>query len=113
MYCTPKIHKEKIPAPLRPIVDCTGAVTYRTSKAIVAILRPLLGKQPQHCKNSTQLAKDLANVTVMSDEMLISHDVVVLFTMTPATLQIVRKRLEADKTLTKGPISVRMTSWNC
>ena len=88
---------------MRPIVDCTGAVTYRTSKFLVTILRNLLGKTPQHCKNSGQLAKDLANVTVEQDEVLISHDVVSLFTKTPvnATLTIVRKRLEADKTLKK------------
>ena len=55
LYCTPKIHKNKTPPPLRPIVDCTGAVTYHTSKFLVAILRSLLGKTPQHCKNSGQL----------------------------------------------------------
>ena len=103
MYCTPKIHKNKIPAPLRPIVDCTGSVTYGTSKHLVAILRPLVGKTEQHCKNSAQLAQDLANVKVLSDEIIISHDVVALFTKTPvdATLKIVRARLEADKSLKK------------
>ena len=103
MYCTPKIHKKTIPAPLRPIVDCTGSVTYATSKYLVSLMRPLLGKTPQHCKNSAQLANDLVNVTVEKDEQLISHDVVALFTKTPVdpTLQICRQRLEKDKTLKK------------
>ena len=103
LNCTPKIHKNKTPPPLLPIVDCTGGVTYHTSKFLVAILRSLLGKTPKHCTNSGQLANDLANVTVMQDEILISHDVVSLFTKTPvdATLAKVRKRLEADKTLKK------------
>ena len=66
-------------------------------------MRPLLGKTPQHCKNSAQLAKDLASVVIYDDEILISHDVVALFTKTPvdATLHIVRQRLEADRTLKK------------
>ena len=84
-------------------MDCTGSVTYATSKHLVSLIRPLLGKTPQHCKNSAQLTKDLATVRVERDEQLISHDVVALFTKTPvdATLQIVRKRLETDKTLKK------------
>ena len=103
MYCTPKIHKNTVPAPLRRIVDCTGAVTYQTSKFLVTIIRPLQGKTPQHCKNSTQLAHDLASVTVEKDERLISHDVIALFTKTPVdpTLRITRKRLSADRTLKK------------
>ena len=103
MYCTPKIHKKTIPAPLRPIVDCTGSVTYATSKYLVSLIRPLLGKTQQHCKNSAQLAKDLVNVTVEKDEQLISHDVVALFTKTPVdpTLQICKQRLQKDKTLKK------------
>ena len=84
------MQKKTIPAPLRPIVDCTGSVTYATSKYLGSLMRPLLGKTPQHCKNSAQLANDLVNVTVEKDEQLISHDVVALFTKTPVdpTLQI-------------------------
>lgn len=101
LYCTPKIHKKNIP--LRPIVDCTGAVTYQTSKFIVTLLRSLVGKTPQHCKNSQELAKELASVTVEKDEELISNDVVSLFTKTPVspTLDITRKRLQKDKGLRK------------
>ena len=101
MYCTPKIHKKDVP--LRPIVDCTDAVTYNLSKALVFLLSPLLGKSKYNCKNSKELAKELATVTIEQDEQLISHDVVSLFTKTPvdATIEIVRKRLLADKTLKK------------
>ena len=99
LYCTPKIHKPEVP--VRLIVDCTGAVTYNTPTFLVNILRPLVGKTPQHCKNSKELAKELISVKVEQDEQLISHDVVALFTKTPVdpTLDIVRRRLEHDKTL--------------
>ena len=99
MYCTPKIHKQGVP--LRPIVDCTGAIFYQVSKALVEVLRPLVGLTEQHCKNSAALAKELVNVRIEDDEELISHDVVSLFTKTPvqATLEIVRRRLQDDRTL--------------
>ena len=81
MYCTPKVHKPGIP--LRPIVDCTGSPTYMLSKALVTILRPLMGKNPQHCKNSKHLAEELNTVRVEHDEEIISHDVVCLFSQKP------------------------------
>lgn len=101
MYGTPKIHKKG--TPLRPIVDSIGSVTYKLSKELVEIIKPLLGQTEQHCKNSKQLARELSNVTVESDEIFISHDVVSLFTKTPVdvTLNIVQERLRQDKTLHK------------
>ena len=100
-YGTPKVHKQG--TPLRPIVDSIGSVTYNLSKALVELVKPLLGQTTQHCKNSRQLAQELSTIKVESDEILISHDVVSLFTKTPVdvTLSIVLERLEADRTLTK------------
>ena len=101
IYGTIKIHKKDYP--LRPIVDSIGSVNYNLSKALVEIIKPLLGQTPQHCKNSKQLAKQLTTIRVESDEILISHDVVSLFTKTPVdvTINIVHNRLLTDKTLRK------------
>lgn len=101
IYGTPKIHKKD--TPLRPIVDSIGSVTYNLSKALVEIIKPLLEKTEHHCKNSKKLAQDLNNITVQKDEILISHDVVSLFTKTPVdvTLHIVKERLKEDRTLKK------------
>nr|XP_049602429.1 uncharacterized protein LOC125984529 isoform X1 [Syngnathus scovelli]XP_049602430.1 uncharacterized protein LOC125984529 isoform X1 [Syngnathus scovelli] len=101
IYGTPKIHKPG--TPLRPIVDSIGSVTYNLSKALTEIIKPLLGLTDRHCKNSKQLATELTHVKVQKDEMLISHDVISLFTKTPthATIHIVHDRLSADRTLKK------------
>ena len=101
IYGTPKIHKPD--TPLRPIVDCIGSVTYNLSKSLVETIKPLLGLTEHHCKNSKELAKDLQQITIQSDEIFISHDVVSLFTKTPveATLTIVQDRLSKDRTLRK------------
>ena len=61
----------------------------------------LVGKSEHHVLNSKSLADQLKNITVEEDEILNSHDVVVLFTNTPIdlTLQIIRDRLEQDQDL--------------
>jgi len=57
MYCTGN--------PLRPIVDYTGSIRYRTSPALADILAPIVGKSNHHLNNSM----------VEENEMFISHDV--------------------------------------
>jgi len=99
MYCTPKIHKTG--NPLRPIVDYTGSVGYRTSRALADILAPFVGKSDHHLNNSKHLAKEMISVIVEEDETFISHDVVLPFTNTPIdlALQVIRERLEGDTEL--------------
>jgi len=99
MYCTPKIHKTG--NPLRPVVDYTGSIGYRTSRALADILAPLVGKSDHHLNNSKHLAKEMIFVMVEEDEMFIFHDVVSLFTNTPIhlVLQVIREPLEGDTEL--------------
>ena len=99
MYCTPKIHKTG--NPLRPIVDYTGSIGYRTSRSLADILGPLVGKSQHHLNNSRDLAKEMDSIMIEEDEMFISHDVVSLFTNIPVdlALQVIRDRLVADKDL--------------
>ena len=81
MYCMPKTHKAG--NLLRPVVDYTGFIGYRTSQALADILAPLVGKSDHHLNNSKHLAKEMISVMVEESEMLISHDVVSLSTNTP------------------------------
>jgi len=99
MYCTPKIHKTG--NPLRPIVDYTGSIGYRTSRALADIMAPLVGKSDHYLNNSKHLAKEMISVMVEEDEMFISHDVVSLFTNTliDLALQVIWERLEGDMEL--------------
>jgi len=99
MYCTPKIHKTG--NPLRTIMDYTGCIGYRTSRALADILAPLVGKSDHHFNSSKDLAKEMISVIVEEDEMFISHDVVSLFTNTliDLALQVIHERLEGDTEL--------------
>ena len=99
LYCTPKIHKPE--NPLRPIVDYSGLANYNLGRALADLLNPLMGKTQHHLQNSKDLKKKLENVTLKEDEILISHDIVSLFTNVPIqeALSVIRTRLENDDTL--------------
>ena len=101
MYCTPKIHKEG--NPLRPIVDYTGSIGYNCSRALADLLGPMVGLTECHVKNSKDLAEKMSEIMIEEDEIFASHDVVSLFTNTPIekALQIIRDRLNNDRTLKK------------
>ena len=52
-------------------------------------------------KNSRHLTGDLASLSLDEDDMLVSHDVVSLFTNTPIgeSLKVIKERLEKDPEL--------------
>ena len=99
MYGSPKIHKPD--TPLRPIVDYTGTIAYRLSRDLADLLKPLVGKTVYHAGNSCQLTAAMRQLTIEDDEMLVSYDVVSLFTKTPIdqALVIIDQRLRDDQTL--------------
>ena len=98
-YGLPKIHKKE--TPLRPIVSSIGAVSYATSKELVRILKPLVGRSPYHVHNNQDLLEDLKSLKLEKDECLMSFDVKALFTSVPIqpAIQIIKKLLEEDQDL--------------
>ena len=99
LYGLPKIHKPEIP--LRPIVSFVGSPSYQLSKHLTYIISPLVGKTSSHVKNSTHFAEFISMQSVYPGEVLVSFDVVSLFTNIPVNLacRIAEERLNADDTL--------------
>ena len=99
LYALPKIHKPEVP--LRPIVSFVTSPTYALSKHLVDILSPLVGKTEHHVRNSFDFAKFIASQTVEIDELLVSFDVVSLFTKIPTQLatKVAHQRLQDDTSL--------------
>ena len=99
IYGSPKVHKAN--CPLRPIVEGIGSVTYNVAKSLKDILRPIEGDPQFHVKDSKDFVNKLKEIIVGADEVLMSHDVVSLFTNVPIdkALEIIRRKLHDDPTL--------------
>ena len=99
MYGLPKIHKEGYP--LRPIVSAIGSPTYLLAKELAQILSPLAGRTGTHVKNSAEFAQKIREVELMEGDMMISFDVVSLFTKVPidGALQVISTLLAQDDSL--------------
>ena len=97
----PKIHKLDIP--LRPIVASRGSptCTYNTARHLAKILRPLVGLTQHHVSNSSQFVEITRGLTLQPSDILVSFDVVSLFTNVPTTetCLLVKDRLIQDLSL--------------
>ncbi|XP_022111224.1 uncharacterized protein LOC110990496 [Acanthaster planci] len=99
MYGLPKIHKPG--TALRPIVSCVSSFAYNLSKHLAGILSPLTGNTPNTVPNSIAFAEFLRAQHISSHEVLISFDVVSLFTNVPidGACCVALRRLEEDPEL--------------
>ena len=97
-YGLPKIHKENIP--LRPIMSAIGSPTYELSKYLANILSPLQNNK-YTVKNSAPFVEKIRTMSVDPDEILVSFDVLSLFTCIPTHLaiEVVKERLDFDQSL--------------
>lgn len=103
MYGLIKIHKPG--HPVRPIVASINSPTYNLSKMFANILRNVVGKTGRTVKNATELVGKLRRMRLPSNYMLISLDVVSLFTNIPNDLvyAAVHKRWSKIKKFTNLP----------
>ncbi len=87
--------------PLRPIVTCSNTALYNTSKFLANILSPLQNHNNYSVNNSTDFAKRLTETHIDDDEIMVSFDVVSLFTAIPVdkACEYIRNKLTTDKTL--------------
>ena len=99
IYGSPKIHKDN--CPLRPIVEGIGSVTYELQKALKPILKPIEGDPEFYIKDSKDLVKIMKDIKLEPDEIIMSHDVVGLFTnvSNDLALQIIKDKLSDDSSL--------------
>ena len=97
IYGLPKIHKPHIP--LRPIVSCIGAPSYKLSKYIASVISPLAGKTSSHVLNSKHFVGMMKDVHVKAEEALVSFDVTSLFTNVPINeaVDVIHRKLTEEE----------------
>ena len=95
----PKIHKTG--NSLKPIVSSRGSVTYRVSKVLSKVLKPLVGKSPYHIQSTGDFVSRAKGLTLQPGECLSFYDVTSLFTSVPIDpeLNIIKDLLEKHEKL--------------
>nr|VZH93658.1 unnamed protein product [Spirometra erinaceieuropaei] len=83
-YGLPKIHKPNVP--LRPIVALKGTPTYGLAKWLAKHLKRLTNGSEHTAVSSTHFLKKFKGVVIAPDEVMVSFDVVSLFTSIPKEL---------------------------
>ena len=84
-YLLPKIHKNKIPPPGRPIVSANGCPSERISQFVDHFIQPLVQKLPSYLRDSTHLIDILKGLRLPNNAILASLGVTSLYTNIPNT----------------------------
>ncbi|KFD56833.1 hypothetical protein M513_02510 [Trichuris suis] len=81
LYCLPKIHKPG--NPFRPIISNVGSATSGIGSYVSRIIRPLTGNKNSSTLNSKEFVRQIREIELQEDDMLVSYDVKDLFTSIP------------------------------
>lgn len=84
IYGLPKVHK--LDVPLRPITSTINSPGSRLAEKLATDLRDIFPGGDLHLRNSVECKKFVDSVTLKEDEILVSYDVVSMFTNIPITL---------------------------
>ena len=79
----------------------TDSPTYGLTKELSSLLKPLMGKSKHHVRSSSDFASSITHELLQTDEIMVSFDVVSLFTKVPIqlALNIAKQRLQSDPEL--------------
>ena len=105
IYGLPKLHKENIP--LRPIVSCIQSPFENLSKFLKNNIQNIVNSNKYYIKDSTDFKSKIKNINIPDNYILISLDVISLYTNIPINLtkNILTKKWEKIKQYTDLPLN--------
>lgn len=83
-YGLPKVHKKEFC--LRPIMSLINAPSFSTGKVFDMMLKTIFPRSIYHIKDSFELKEFIDSVTIKENDVLVSFDVVSMFTSIPRDL---------------------------
>lgn len=99
MYGLIKIHKKDFP--VRPITSACSSPGFKLAKFFTGLLGNIFGEEGFHIRNSLYFVNKLRDLHIENDEMMLSFDVVSMFTNIPVNHMIsiieIRKELILEK----------------
>ncbi len=97
----PSVKHHKPNNPLRPIVTCRHTALYNTSKFLTDIFSLLQNQNGYSVSNSTEFTTKRHDINIDDEEIMVSFDVVSLFTAIPVdrACEHIRNKLVKDTTL--------------
>ena len=104
-YLLPKIHKNTLPPPGRPIVSANECPSERISQFIDHFIQPFVRKIPSYLRNSNHLINILRNLNIPSHAILCTLDVTSLYTNIPNDegIEAVKKTLFRNRDPSENP----------
>jgi hypothetical protein len=84
--------------PLRPIGSTAVSLTYRLAQHLAHLLSGHMGHSPRHIKKSTEFVQVLSSLQVDTHDIMVSFDIVSLFTKVPIreTIDLPGRHFEED-----------------
>ena len=104
-YLLPKIHKNIVPPPGRPIVSANDCPTERISQFVDNFIQPLIPQLSSYVRDSGQFFWILENINLLKDTILCTLDVTSLYTNIPNNegIEAVRLLLSRNRSHMDNP----------
>ena len=100
----------KVGAPLRPILNIIGSLTYQLAKFLAKNIKSLASHTFSYIKDSSHFVNDIKDIHVDETEIMVSFDVVSLYTKVPVEEAIkIISNITNDETTNMVKICLKST----